>query len=111
MAKQPWQHDRRSRHERGYGSAWVKLRLVILKRDGYRCRCQECRRTGALKPATEVDHIVSKAAWSKRWGNLNGVDAASNLQAINSACHQAKSLIERGFSEPQRIGLDGFPQD
>jgi 5-methylcytosine-specific restriction enzyme A len=104
-----WKHDKRSRHERGYGAAWVKLRARILQRDCYRCRCEDCRRTGELKPATEVDHIISKAAWVKRTGTEKGVDAESNLQAINHDCHMAKGLRERGYREPQRIGADGYP--
>lgn len=111
-AKRPaWHHDKRTRQERGYGAGWTKLRLVILKRDGYRCRCDECKRTGRLRPANQVDHIVSKAAWLKRWGNLDGCDAPSNLQALHKDCHEAKSIRERGFTQAVRIGADGFPVD
>ena len=106
-----WKHDRRSRHERGYGTAWDKLRKQILARDCYQCRCDSCRSAGIIKPATEVDHRISKANWLKRFGSLDGVDSPINLQAINKDCHERKSLLERGFRPAQRIGADGFPID
>jgi 5-methylcytosine-specific restriction protein A len=104
-----WQHDRRSPEERGYGREWKRLRVTILKRDGYRCRCDDCKASGRLKPATHVDHIMSKAAWLKRWGNLNGCDAPSNLRSMHKDCHARKSLAERGYVAPKKIGADGWP--
>lgn len=71
---------------RGYGYRWQKLRLVILKRDGY--LCQECKRLGRLKPARDVDHIIRKAD--------GGTDQPSNLQSLCSPCHDAKSAREMG---------------
>ena len=73
-----WQDDRRgSRHERGYGTEWDKLRKVILKRDGYLCQCNECKGGELrLREATHVDHIVSKAEWRvNHGGSLEGVTA------------------------------------
>ena len=90
-----WQDDRRgTRQERGYGTAWDKLRLVILKRDGYMCQCQDCKAKGRILPATEVDHIISKAEWRISHGTLDGVDHPDNLQAINHQCHKAKTKQE-----------------
>ena len=89
--------NRPSRHERGYGSSWDKLRRVILRRD--HGVCQECK--AAI--ATEVDHIIPKSS--------GGPDAPFNLRAICSPCHAAKTAREsqrhRGRSEspqanPQR---------
>jgi 5-methylcytosine-specific restriction protein A len=75
----------KSRHERGYGSAWDAIRLRVLARD---CGlCQPCYRAGRIHAAQEVDHIVSKAA--------GGTDDESNLQAIATACHRAKTIEER----------------
>ena len=108
-AARPWLHDKRSSSERGYGWAWQKLRLRILARDGYICQCEECTKANRIRPAQEVDHIVSKAEWKRRHLTLDGVDNPSNLQAINRLCHERKSLAERGYTEPQRIGEDGFP--
>ena len=90
-----WAHGRHeSRHARGYGSAWDRLRLQILKRDGYRCRCAECVRSGALLVAHEVDHVIGKAEWLRRRGSLDGVDDPSNLSAINRECHARKTQRE-----------------
>ena len=86
-----------SRHERGYGSAWVKLRLTILKRDGY--LCQQCLSQGRPTPATEVDHIRPKAK--------GGTDDAENLQSLCNPCHYAKTRADtrRGVA----VGIDGWP--
>jgi 5-methylcytosine-specific restriction protein A len=83
---------RGSRHERGYGTAWDKLRAQILERDAG--ICQPCLQRGVVHLANEVDHVVSKAQWLKRYGTLAGVDDPSNLQAINRVCHRAKSDAE-----------------
>ena len=79
-----WQGDRGSRHERGYGHEWVKLRLRILRRDGY--LCQPCYKTGRPTPATQVDHITPKSQ--------DGTDDWENLQAICDDCHKAKTQDE-----------------
>lgn len=98
-----------SRHERGYGSEWDKLRRQILERD--KGLCQPCRRAGRARPATQVDHIVSKAkAKTMRWSEAR-VNAETNLQAICKSCHDEKTLAETGRkSQPKvAIGLDGWP--
>jgi 5-methylcytosine-specific restriction protein A len=76
---------RGSRHERGYGTAWDKLRKVILARDAG--ICQHClRTTGELHAGTEVDHIVPKFE--------GGTDDESNLQTICREAHRAKTAEE-----------------
>ncbi|MGE3807154.1 MAG: HNH endonuclease [Gemmataceae bacterium] len=91
-----------SRHERGYGSDWVKLRLRILKRDDYLCQCPDCLGgVKRLRPATEVDHIVPKAK--------NGDDSPENLRSVNGECHRKLGLIQKGYKPKKRIGLDGYP--
>lgn len=111
MAKPAWHHDKRSRHERGYGAAWDRLRPQILQRDGYRCRCEDCTRTGALKAATHVDHVVSKADWLRLHGNLDRVDDPTNLRAINKDCHARKSLVEKGYTPRAGADASGLPLD
>ena len=81
--KEPWR-NKGSRHERGYGSAWVKTRARILKRDGY--LCQTCLANGRPTKAEQVDHIKAKAK--------GGTDDDDNLQAICQDCHQAKTQEE-----------------
>lgn len=83
--------DRGTRHERGYGSKWDKIRERILRRDNG--LCQECLRNGRLtvvghKPfSAYCDHIVPKAE--------GGTDDDSNLQTLCRACHQAKTDAEK----------------
>ena len=95
--------DRGSRHARGYGSAWDKLRLEILRRDCGLCKCQECTRLGRLRIASEVDHIIPKAK--------GGTDDPDNLCSINRDCHRDKSLRDKGGIPKRRIGIDGYPVD
>ena len=78
-----------SRHERGYGTTWDKLRKVILARDGY--LCQHCLSKGRPTPATQVDHIRPKAK--------GGSDSLSNLQSLCRSCHEAKSEADKGYAE------------
>jgi len=74
-----------SRHQRGYGSAWEKLRERILQRDGY--LCLTCLGEGTYTPANIVDHVVPKAH--------GGTDDPSNLASICSAHHKVKTANER----------------
>lgn len=78
---------RGSRHERGYGTDWDKLRKVILARDCY--QCQACLRgnPGRITAATHVDHIIERVE--------GGGDAPSNLQSLCRPCHDLKSAAER----------------
>ena len=83
---------RGSRHLRGYGAAWDKLRLVILARD--RGLCQVCADQGFVKAGSAVDHKVNKAEWERRYGTLAGVDDPANLRCICIECHKAKTARE-----------------
>lgn len=91
---------RPSRHARGYGNAWDKLRLRILSRDEY--LCQPCYREGRITAATSVDHIKPKAK--------GGTDDPTNLQSICTACRAEKDAIDRGRPlKPKRTtGVDGW---
>lgn len=93
-----WSHGK-SRHERGYGSAWVRMRDAIMRRDSY--LCQPCLAKGRPTPATQVDHIKPKAS--------GGTDEAENLQAICGACHDAKTASDNGRRPMRIIGADGWP--
>lgn len=72
--------------QRGYGAEWRRVRALILRRDGYRCRCAECAAVGRVLPATEVDHRLNRAA--------GGTDDPANLYAINADCHKRKTRGE-----------------
>lgn len=82
-----WVDDRirGNRHERGYGKEWEATRLRIMERDDR--LCQPCLHMDMVTPASQVDHIVSKAA--------GGSDSDDNLQAICVPCHKIKTAQER----------------
>ena len=96
---------RGSRHDRGYGSDWTRLRLRILKRDMH--LCQPCLRKSRATPATQVDHITPKAK--------GGTDDDDNLEAICAECHAVKTTAEaaeaQGRTVKTRLGFtpDGRP--
>lgn len=92
--------SRVSRHERGYGTAWDKIRKHILYRD--HGLCVPCQAQGKLTQATEVDHIVDKAS--------KGTDDPSNLQSICNECHKAKTAAAQGRTLKPKvtIGMDGW---
>lgn len=94
-----WQGNRGTRHERGYGSKWVKLRAIILKRDNH--LCQPCLRQGRPTPAKAVDHIIPKAK--------GGTDDPANLECVCQKCHDAKTQAESGFKKRVTFGPDGWP--
>jgi 5-methylcytosine-specific restriction protein A len=61
---------------------WDAARVVVMRRDGYRCRA--CGRRGR-KRELEVDHIVEIAA--------GGASLEySNLQTLCRPCHRAKTV-------------------
>jgi 5-methylcytosine-specific restriction enzyme A len=98
-----------SRHKRGYGNAWDKLRVQILKRDCGMCQCNQCM--GIRLTASEVHHITSKAKAQALGWTQQQTDNPSNLQAVNSECHKRITLAEQGKTLKPRIniGLDGYP--
>lgn len=92
---------RTSRHARGYGTAWDKLRLRILNRDCH--LCQQCKRAGRIQAGNHVDHIKPKAQ--------GGSDDEGNLETLCRPCHEAKTAAENGrpLRRQATIGLDGWP--
>ena len=69
----------RSRQARGYDAAWERVRLIVLRRDRYRCRIGGPGCTGR---ATSVDHIVPLALGGAR------LDPA-NLRAACGHCNSS----------------------
>lgn len=59
------------------GTAWQRVRVQVLERDGY--ACQACGRHGHM----EIDHIVPF--------HHGGTDAMENLQALCRDCHFKKT--------------------
>jgi len=93
--------DKGSRHDRGYGSAWVKLRTAVMQRDGY--LCQPCLMMGKPTPAQEVHHITAKAD--------GGGDELENLVSICRECHTNATVAARGHRRKKQVGIDGWPID
>lgn len=93
-----------SRHERGYGNTWSKVRLLVLRRDRGLCQCDKCR-GGELRlmPATEVNHILPKSK--------GGTDDMDNLQAVARECHARITAEQQGKKRRPRTatGVDGYP--
>jgi len=81
-----WDHNGKTRHERGYDNNWYRTRQLILKRDGHMCKCDDCTYDGVFLPANEVDHVIPKSR--------GGTDDHSNLIAINTECHKKKTAKE-----------------
>lgn len=86
-----WQPDRErgSRHERGLGTDYDKLRPQVIRRD--KGLCQSCVRADRTTPFTQVDHIVSRAECKRLNRSPNTLD---NLECICNACHEEKSARE-----------------
>lgn len=102
MKKSNWSTE--SRHNRDYGAAWDKIRVIVLKRDNGLCQCDECQGGKIrLTLANEVHHIIPKAK--------GGTDDLSNLQAINKECHKRETAADQGRTLKPKvtIGVDGWP--
>lgn len=103
MTRRPFDHGGKTRHQRGYGTAWEKVRKLALERD--RHLCQLCLKEGRYTVATHVDHIVPKAK--------GGTDDLANLQSLDASCHALKSIHDQDKNPRLRkrrtYGLDGWP--
>lgn len=98
-----WDHGGKSRHERGYGSKWDRLRRLVLARDKH--LCQDCW-PQKVTPATQVDHVVAKAK--------GGTDDPANLRALCRPCHDRKTIKDKGHvarRTRRATGADGWPID
>jgi len=77
------ERDRRGTStQRGYGSRWQRLRLLILARDPV------CRHPGCGQLSTDVDHIVPRSK--------GGTDEENNLQGLCHEHHSLKTAQEDG---------------
>jgi len=91
--------SRESRHARGYGAAWVRLRRRVLMRDTY--LCQPCRAKGRVTPATEVHHVKAKAA--------GGTDEEGNLLSVCGPCHSEATAAQLGRRPRLGFTAEGWP--
>ena len=68
---------------RGYGGkAWRAIRAAFLEAHPW------CSKRGCMKPATDVDHVVSR--------RRGGSDGDENLQSLCHSCHSSKTATEDG---------------
>ena len=101
--RKPWLRKRLSANERGYGSAWKRVRKLALERDKHLCQYCAEKNPPRLTPATQVDHRKPKAK--------GGTDDLDNLVATCRECHDDKSARDLGHRVRQRFGADGWPCD
>jgi 5-methylcytosine-specific restriction protein A len=83
----------KSSTQRGHGYNWQQRRERILQRDYSRCQIKE---PACSFVASEVDHVVRKAAARADGWTNERIEADSNPQAASSAGHKAKTQAERG---------------
>jgi 5-methylcytosine-specific restriction protein A len=94
-----------SRHDRGYGTRWNKIRKQVLARDCGMCQCSDC--AGRKKVATHVHHKVSKASAKQRGWPEHLIDDVANLVSLSEECHDK---MHKHTPKPS-IGADGWPVD
>lgn len=79
--------ERGTAKERGYDSRWAQARLYFLR---FNPVCVKCKKSGALRLAHVVDHIVPhRGDYEKFWNR-------SNWQALCKSCHDRKTATEDG---------------
>lgn len=71
---------------------WRRKRENILRRDGY--RCQECKRYGRRRAATEVHHIKPVESWPEL--AYNNENLISLCHGCHNKMHPEKALAMRG---------------
>lgn len=83
--RESWRADaerRGSARERGYDSAWEKVRLQKLRLNPL---CEDCEERGDIAPATEVHHI------EKVRDRPDLRLALGNLRSLCRACHEKRT--------------------
>jgi 5-methylcytosine-specific restriction endonuclease McrA len=88
QTKQPsWRSDKRSSSERGYGTAWRKVRNAYLQEHPL---CVMCKADGKVAAANVVDHVVPHHGDQKLFWD------ESNLQALCTSHHNSdKQMFEK----------------
>ena len=64
------------------GRKWKRKRMAVLRRDAY--QCQDCRRYGRMRQATEVHHIKHLDEYPEL------AYESDNLISLCHACHNAR---------------------
>ncbi len=85
-----------SRHERGYGTAHVKMRAHLLATV---ITCEgECKRRGIETLGHVADHVIPLAD--------GGTGERSNYQLLCQDCSDAKTLADKGMTARPVGGVD-----
>jgi len=74
----------------GSTAAWRRIRIAILRRDGYRCQMMHGDGRICGQPATDVDHIVRR--------EHGGTDAPGNLRAACTRCNRGWRRTQRSVT-------------
>jgi hypothetical protein len=59
-------------------------------------------------PANEVNHKTPKAEAARLKWTQAQIDAESNLESVNTLCHERITEEQKGYKPRARIGLDGW---
>ena len=86
-----------SRHERGYGTAHVRMRALLMQTV---ILCEECTRHGRVTVGTIADHIKPLAD--------GGTGDRSNYQLLCKPCSDAKGLADKGHKQ-RGADRSGYP--
>ncbi|MDQ3090904.1 MAG: HNH endonuclease [Actinomycetota bacterium] len=70
--------------QRGSGNGWLRVRALVLARDGY--ACVVC---GRVSTGLEVGHVIPK--------RKGGSDDPSNLRTLCRAHHEDKGGVRRAY--------------
>jgi 5-methylcytosine-specific restriction protein A len=91
------ERQRLTRHQRGYSTAWEKFRKLVLHRQPL------CQWPGCTQLATDVDHIIPKAA--------GGQDTLENCQGLCHSHHSLKTVKQDGgFGRPKCVDVNHIQQ-
>ena len=102
MTRKAWDHDGRTRHDRGYGRQHVANRKRLLEQEPL-CRLCQAKKPPLVTAATIADHI-------KPLAQGGAVHDINNLQPVCKQCHLEKTAMDLGWKAPPKpIGLDGWP--
>ena len=84
--------NRQTSTQRGYGSAWQRVRLSYLQRNPL---CVACSQQGRVTAASVVDHITPHKGDKQLFWD------SDNWQALCKPCHSRKTAAQDGgFGNP-----------
>ena len=99
LSTNSWRSDKRTSHERGYGSAWQRARRAYLMRHPL---CVMCTREGVTTAAEVVDHIQPHRGDKELFWN------ETNWQALCKLHHDSdKARQEHGTRERAKFNAAG----